>query len=57
MRNYRAHAVMRNYPSAVVEPKTIGKLTALAIARAKCRDCYGHGGGLFLQVSVDDGPG
>jgi integrase len=32
--------------------KTIGKLTALAIAQAKRRGYYGDGGGLLLQVSA-----
>ncbi len=31
--------------------RTIGKLTALAVAQAKRRGYYGDGGGLFLQVS------
>jgi integrase len=31
--------------------RTIGKLTALAVERAKRRGYYGDGGGLFLQVS------
>src|SRR5215472_13831725 len=33
-------------------PRTIGKLTALAIDKAKRRGYYGDGGGLFLQVSA-----
>ncbi len=32
--------------------RTIGKLTALAVERAKRRGYYGDGGGLFLQVSA-----
>jgi integrase len=32
--------------------RTIGKLTALAVAQAKRRGYYGDGGGLFLQVSA-----
>ena len=32
--------------------RTIGKLTALAVDRAKRRGYYGDGGGLFLQVSA-----
>src|SRR5690348_5896460 len=32
--------------------RTIGKLTALAVERAKRRGYYGDGGGLFLQVST-----
>ena len=32
--------------------RTIGKLTALAVQRAKRRGYYGDGGGLFLQVSA-----
>jgi integrase len=32
--------------------RTIGKLTALAVQRAKPRGYYGDGGGLFLQVSA-----
>jgi len=31
--------------------RTIGKLTALAVDKAKRRGYYGDGGGLFLQVS------
>jgi len=33
-------------------PRTIGKLTALAVDKSKRRGYYGDGGGLFLQVSV-----
>jgi integrase len=33
-------------------PRTIGKLTALAVDKAKRRGYYGDGGGLFLQVST-----
>ena len=33
-------------------PRTIGKLTALAVDKAKRRGYYGDGGGLFLQVSA-----
>jgi integrase len=33
-------------------PRTIGKLTALAIDKVKQRGYYGDGGGLFLQVSA-----
>ena len=32
-----------------------GKLTALAVARAKERGTYGDGGGLYLQVARDGG--
>ena len=32
--------------------RTIGKLTALAVAQAKRRGYFGDGGGLFLQVSA-----
>jgi integrase len=32
--------------------RTIGKLTALAVAKAKRRGYYGDGGGLYLQVSA-----
>ena len=32
--------------------RTIGKLTALAVDKAKRRGYYGDGGGLFLQVSA-----
>ncbi len=32
--------------------RTIGKLTALAVERAKRQGYYGDGGGLFLQVST-----
>src|ERR1051326_8018494 len=32
--------------------RTIGKLTALAVAQATRRGYYGDGGGLFLQVSA-----
>ena len=32
--------------------RTIGKLTALAVAQAKRRGYFGDGGGLFLQVST-----
>jgi integrase len=35
--------------------RTIGKLTALAVAQAKRRGYYGDGGGLFLQVSPGGG--
>jgi integrase len=33
-------------------PRVIGKLTALAVEKAKRRGYYGDGGGLFLQVSA-----
>jgi hypothetical protein len=45
-------ALEDGYRDGLRMARTIGKLTALAVDKAKRRGYYGDGGGLFLQVSA-----